>query len=143
MQDDLDLNNVLAVQSMAGLEVHLEFNNLQYLKETLSEKVINQAIISITEQNILDLPHSRLSLVRMDTNETRYFLEDVLEGQSHFGGDLNDKIYNFNITKFLQKLVHNNYESNTLIIVPTGESINANRTKIYQDLELSIIYTEF
>lgn len=143
MQDDLDLNNVLAVQSMAGLEVHLEFNNLQYLKETLSEKVINQAIISITEQNILDLPHSRLSLVRMDTNETRYFLEDFLEGQSHFGGDLNDNIYNFNITKFLQKLVHNNYESNTLIIVPTGESINANRTKIYQDLELSIIYTEF
>ena len=143
MQADLDLNNILAVQSMAGLEVHLEFNNLQYLKETLSEKVINQAIISLTEQNISDLPHSRLSLVRMDTNETRYFLEDVLEGQSHFGGELNDNIYNFNITKFLQKLVHNNYESNTLIIVPTGESVNANRTKIYQNLELSIIYTEF
>ena len=33
MQDDLDLNNILAVQSMAGLEVHLEFNNLQYLKK--------------------------------------------------------------------------------------------------------------
>ena len=37
-QGDLDLNNKLAVQSMAGLEVHLEFNNLQYLKETLSQK---------------------------------------------------------------------------------------------------------
>ena len=38
MQDDLDTQNILAVQSMAGLEVHLDFNDLQSLKESLSIK---------------------------------------------------------------------------------------------------------
>ena len=92
MQDDLDLQNILAVQSMAGLEVHLDFIDLQSLKESLSNKIINQALINFTEQNTTDKPHSRLSLVRLDTNGTRYFLEDVLEGQSHFGGELTDNI---------------------------------------------------
>ncbi|MBL6664118.1 MAG: DUF4270 family protein [Flavobacteriales bacterium] len=143
MQDDLDLQNKLAVQSMAGLEVHLDFNDLQSLKESLSDKVINQALISFTEQNATDLPHSSLSLVRLDTNGTRYFLEDILEGQSHFGGELTDNTYSFNITKFLQNLVQDEYEANTLILVPTGESVNANRTEINQNIELNIIYTEF
>ena len=143
MQDDLDVQNILAVQSMAGLEVHLDFNDLQSLKESLSDKIINQALISFTEQNATDLPHSSLSLVRLDTNGTRYFLEDILEGQTHFGGELTDNTYNFNITKFLQNLVQDKYEANTLILVPTGESVNANRTEINQNIELNIIYTEF
>ena len=68
MQDDLDTQNLLAVQSMAGLEVHLDFNDLESLKESLSNKIINQALISFTEQNTTDIPHSSLSLVRLDTN---------------------------------------------------------------------------
>ena len=71
------------------------------------------------------------------------FLEDILEGQSHFGGELTDNTYTFNITKFLQNLVQDEYEANTLILVPTGESVNANRTEINQNIELNIIYTEF
>ena len=70
-------------------------------------------------------------------------LEDILEGQTHFGGELTDNTYNFNITKFLQNLVQDKYEANTLILVPTGESVNANRTAINQNIELNIIYTEF
>ena len=143
MQDNLDMQNLMAVQSMAGLEVHLDFNELQSLKESLSDKIINQALIKFTEQNPKDLPHSSLSLVRLDTNGTRYFLEDILEGQSHFGGELTDNTYSFNITKFLQNLVQDKYEDNTLILVPTGESVNANRTEINQNIELNIIYSEF
>ncbi len=143
MQDNLHTHNILAVQSMAGLEVHLDFNELQSLKEVLSDKIINQAQISFTHQNAKDLPHSSLSLVRLDTNGKRYFLEDILEGQSHFGGELSDNIYSFNITKFLQNLVDDESDTNTLILVPTGESVNANRTEISQNIELNIIYTEF
>ena len=143
MQEDLDVQNMLAVQSMAGLEVYLDFNNLQFLKDSLSDKIVNRALISFTEQNATDLPHSSLSLIRLDTNGTRYFLEDILEGQSHFGGELTSNTYSFNITKFLQNLVQDKYEVNTLILVPTGESINANRTEINQNIELNIIYTEF
>ena len=82
-------------------------------------------------------------MVRLDTNGVRYFLEDILEGQSHFGGELTNNSYTFNITKFLQNLVQDEYEVNKLILVPTGESVNANRTEINQNIELNIIYTEF
>ncbi len=143
MQNDFSLDNILAIQSMAGLEVHLEFDDLQFLKESLSNKIINQALLIFNEDNVIDLPHSSLSLVRLDSNNTRFFLEDILEGQSHFGGELIDNTYQFNITKFLQSLVHDEYNSNTLILVPTGESVNANRTIINQNIELKIIYTEF
>ena len=143
MQNDFSLDNILAIQSMAGLEVHLEFDDLQFLKESLSNKIINQALLIFNEDNVIDLPHSSLSLVRLDSNNTRFSLEDILEGQSHFGGELIDNTYQFNITKFLQSLVHDEYNSNTLILVPTGESVNANRTIINQNIELKIIYTEF
>ena len=82
-------------------------------------------------------------MVRLDSNNTRFFLEDILEGQSHFGGELTDKTYQFNITKFLQSLVQDEYNSNILILVPTGESVNANRTIINPNIELKIIYSEF
>jgi len=143
MQNNLSLDNILAVQSMAGLEVRLEFDDLQLLKQSLSNKIINQALLVFNEDNLTDLPHSDLSLVRLDSNNTRFFLEDILEGQSHFGGELTDKTYQFNITKFLQNLVQGEYESNILILVPTGESVNANRTIINPNIELKIIYSEF
>ena len=143
IQNNLSLDNILAVQSMAGLEVRLEFDDLQLLKQSLSNKIINQALLVFNEDNLTDLPHSDLSLVRLDSNNTRFFLEDILEGQSHFGGELTDKTYQFNITKFLQNLVQGEYESNILILVPTGESVNANRTIINPNIELKIIYSEF
>jgi hypothetical protein len=35
------------------------------------------------------------------------------------------------------------YKDNTLVVVPTGESVNASRTELTQNIELNIIYTEF
>ena len=134
------LEHLESLSDSIHTSVHIYFLSL---KEGLSDKIINQALISFTEQNATDLPHSSLSLVRLDTNGTRYFLEDILEGQSHFGGELTDNIYSFNITKFVQNLVQDEYEANRLILVPTGESVNANRTEINQNIELNIIYKEF
>ena len=145
MQDDLNLQNILAVQSMAGLELRLDFNDLTSLQQTLSNKAINQALITFTEQNSTDLSpsHSNLSLVRLDSSGTKYFLEDITEGQTHFGGELEDNKYTFNITKYMQRLVQGDYQNNALILVPTGESVNASRTELNQNIELNIIYTEF
>jgi hypothetical protein len=145
MQDDLNLQNILAVQSMAGLELRLDFNDLTSLQQTLSNKAINQALITFTEQNSTDLSpsHSNLSLVRLDSLGTKYFLEDITEGQTHFGGELKDNKYTFNITKYMQRLVQGDYQNNALILVPTGESVNASRTELNQNIKLNIIYTEF
>ena len=145
MQEDLNIENILAVQSMAGLELQLDFNDLPSLQQTLTDKVVNQALITFTEQNSTELSpsHSSLSLVRLDSTGTRYFLEDILEGQTHFGGELEDNKYVFNVTKFMQSLVQGDYQTNKLILVPTGESVNANRTELNPNIELNIIYTEF
>ena len=145
MQDDLNIQDILAVQSMAGLELHLDFNDLNSLQQTLSNKAINQALITFTAQNSTDLApsHSNLSLVRLDSSGTRYFLEDITEGPTHFGGGLEDNKYVFNVTKFMQSLTQGDYQDNTLIVVPTGESVNASRTELSQNIELNIIYTEF
>ena len=62
IQNNLSLDNILAVQSMAGLEVRLEFDDLQLLKQSLSNKIINQALLIFNEDNLTDLPHSDLSL---------------------------------------------------------------------------------
>jgi hypothetical protein len=115
------------------------------LQQTLSNKAINQALITFTEQNSTDLSpsHSNLSLVRLDSSGTKYFLEDITEGQTHFGGELKDNKYTFNITKYMQRLVQGDYQNNALILVPTGESVNASRTELNQNIELNIIYTEF
>ena len=145
MQDNLDLQNIFAVQSMAGLELHLDFNDLTALQQTLSNKAINQALITFTAQNSTGLSpsHSNLSLVRLDSSGTKYFLEDIAEGQTHFGGELEDNKYVFNVTKFMQSLMQGDYKDNTLVVVPTGESVNASRTELTQNIELNIIYTEF
>ena len=70
-------------------------------------------------------------------------MEDITEGQTHFGGELEDNKYTFNITKYMQRLVQGDYQNNALILVPTGESVNASRTELNQNIELNIIYTEF
>ena len=84
-----------------------------------------------------------MSLVRLDSSGTKYFLEDIAEGQTHFGGELEDNKYVFNVTKFMQSLMQGDYKDNTLVVVPTGESVNASRTELTQNIELNIIYTEF
>ena len=145
MQEEFNVQNILGVQSMAGLELILEFDNLQFLRDTLHNKVINQATINFTKENSSDLypAHSSLSLVRLDSSGNRFFLEDVLEGLNHFGGQLESNHYNFNITKFFQSLIQGENQSNTLILVPAGESVNANRTEINNNIELNIIYTNY
>ena len=139
------LSSVYGVQSMGGVELHLTFNQLQQLKQSLSNKVINQALLKFKVQNSSDInpAHATLSLVRLDSSGSKYFLSDILEGQTHFGGDLEDNQYVFNISKYMLDLVNNKYSDSTLVLVPTGEVINANRTELSQDIELNIIYTEF
>jgi hypothetical protein len=145
MDDSQFLNTVYGVQSMGGVELQLTFNQLQQLKQNLNNKVINQALLKFNVQNSSDLnpAHTNLSLVRLDSSGAKYFLEDILEGQPHFGGELDNNQYVFNISKYMLDLLQEKYSDSTLVLVPTGEVINANRTELSQDIELNIIYTEF
>ena len=145
IEENVDLDNLYGVQSMGGTELHLTFNNLTNLRQELENKVINQALISFSVENNTDLnpSHPSLSLVRMDSTGTTYFLADILEGQAHFGGTLEDNQYVFNISKYMLDLINGTYTDSTLVLVSAGEAVNANRTEISQEVDINIIYTEF
>jgi hypothetical protein len=145
VEENIDLDNLYGVQSMGGTELHLTFNNLSSLRQELENKVINQALISFSAENNTDLnpSHPSLSLVRMDSTGATYFLADILEGQAHFGGVLEDNQYVFNISKYMLDLINGTYTDSTLVLVSAGEAVNANRTEISQEVDINIIYTEF
>lgn len=144
MEDNFMINDLFGVQSMAGLELHLTFNNLADLRKRLTNKAINQTLVSFDSQNSTDLnpSHSTLSLVRLDSNQNKLILDDFLE-EGHFGGSLENDKYTFNISKYMLGLISGEYTDSTLVLVPTGESVNAFRTEINQNIKVNIIYTEF
>ena len=144
-EENIDLDNLYGVQSMGGTELHLTFNNLNSLRQVLENKVINRALVSFSAENNTDLnpSHPSLSLVRLDSTGTTFFLADILEGQEHFGGVLEDDKYVFNISKYMLDLINGTYTDSTLVLISAGEAVNANRTEISQDVDINIIYTEF
>lgn len=139
------LQNIYGVQSMAGYELELSFNDISGLKQALENKVVNQALLhfSVDNNSEANPAHSSLSLVRLDSTGKKYFIEDITEGQTHFGGELVDNEYVFNISKYMLNLLNDEFSSSTLVLVPSGQATNANRTEINQNVELKIIYTEF
>ncbi|MEE3037428.1 MAG: DUF4270 family protein [Bacteroidota bacterium] len=144
-QDQTFLESLNGIQSMAGYELELTFNNLTSLKQSLENKVVNQALLRFSTNNNSDIrpAHSSLSLVRKDSTGKKFFIEDIAEGQTHYGGYLEGNEYVFNISKYILNLLNEEFTSTTLVLVPSGEAINANQTEIKQEVELNIIYTEF
>ena len=71
------------------------------------------------------------------------FLTDFFEGGEHFGGDLENNQYTFNISKYLSQLINEELFIEDLYLMPIGASVNANRTLLTGEVELIITYTEF
>ena len=136
----------LGVQSMGGPVIKILFNDLSPLKDSLQNKVINKAIIKF---DVVDgYPdnfgsHNSLSILRKDSNQTFLFIPDFFEGATHYGGSLQNDSYEFNISKYLQRLVDEDYSDSALYILPVGNSVSANRTLIEQEVTLTVTYTNF
>lgn len=136
----------LGVQSMGGPVIKILFNDLSALKDSFQNKVINKALIKFDvvggyQDNFG--PHNSLSLIRKDSNQTFLFIPDFFEGATHYGGGLENDSYEFNISKYLQRLVDEEYSDSALYILPVGNSVSANRTLIEQEVTLTVTYTNF
>ena len=97
------------IQSMAGFQTKIELQNINYIDSILSNKAINQVTLSfnVIEDGIYS-PHQNLSLVRVDSSGNNIFLKDLtVEGASHFGGELDNNSYEFNITRFFSNYLIN------------------------------------
>ena len=95
-------------------------------------------------ENIDYPPHEKLYLVRETNEEKIVFLTDfTIEGDEHFGGNLNNNIYSFNITRYFVQLLTNNQYTNKIYILPVLGAANANRTILNKsNISINIIYTE-
>jgi len=134
------------IQSMAGYKAKIAVNNTDSIKAMLQGKAINKVTMSF------DVPegsqseyaaHDKLFLVRVNDEGNNVFLTDyTIEGETHFGGRLEDNKYEFNITRYFYQLLNNDAYTNDLYLLPAGAAVNANRTILNKDIKLTIHYSE-
>jgi len=133
------------VQSMAGYKTKIELQNRDNIKDRLYGKAINQVILSFdVEDNTTYPAHDNISLVRVDSAGDNIFLSDyVEEGAAHFGGNLVDNSYEFNITRYFNNYLNDDDFTNNLYLLASGAVINANRTIIDNNaIKITVLYSE-
>jgi len=134
------------IQSMAGYKAKISISNKDSIKSLLEGKVINKSTISfdVSDDSKSEYePHEKLVLVRVDNEGNNVFLSDfIVEGDTYFGGKLDDDKYTFNITRYLYQLLNDDSYTNELYLLPAGAAVNANRTILDKDIKLQIYYSE-
>ena len=149
--NDKSLSNLQAnesrsyIQSMAGFKTKIELKNMSLVDSILNDKAINQVILSfnVIGDNTYS-PHQNLSLVRVDQNGNNVFLKDFTEeGANHFGGELENNLYEFNITRYFGEYLDDDSYTDALYLLANGAVINANRTIIDNDsFIITILYSD-
>ena len=133
------------IQSMGGHKIEFIFTDLPSIQQKVEGKAINRVTVDLkTIEDNNYASHEKLFLVR-ETNEGKIvFLTDfTIEGESHFGGELKDGIYSFNITRYFVQLLNNPEYTDKLYILSSGAAANANRTILdYSEIDINIVFTE-
>lgn len=134
------------VQSMSGHKVKFEFTTIDsYWQQQLSGRAINKVTIDfeIEEDDNYD-SHEKLYLVREKEDGKIVFLTDfTIEGDAHFGGELDGTTYSFNITRYFVQLLTNEEYTDVLYLLASGGAANSNRTILDNSkVSINIIYTE-
>ena len=132
------------IQSMAGYKSKMTVNNIDLIKSLLEGKAINKVTMSFDAGSQSEYAaHDKLFLVRVDQEGGNVFLTDlIMEGETHFGGRLEDYKYEFNITRYFHQLLNNTSYTNELYLLPAGAAVNANRTILDKDITLTIHYSQ-
>jgi len=141
-----EFSGKLYIQSMAGFKAKIAVNNTDSMKSMLDGKAINKVTMSfdVTEGSQSEYAaHDKLFLVRVNEEGNNVFLTDyTIEGETHFGGRLDNDKYEFNITRYFYQLLNNDAYTNDLYLLPAGAAVNANRTILNKDIKLTIHYSE-
>jgi hypothetical protein len=145
-QQIIDDPSRIYIQSMANFKAKITVGDLAILKNTLKGKAINKVTMSFDVEPSSQseyAAHDKLFLVRVNQEGDNIFLTDfTVEGETHFGGRLEDDKYEFNITRYFYQLLNNDSYTNDLYLLPAGAAINANRTILNKNIKLQIYYSE-
>ena len=142
----IQVNGKMYIQSMSGYKAKIQLNNTDSIKSILQGKSINKVTMTfdIEEDSQSEYAaHEKLFLVRVNEQGDNIFLTDyTIEGETHFGGSLDDDKYEFNITRYFYQLLNNSVYTNDLYLLPAGAAVNANRTILNENIKLTIAYSE-
>jgi hypothetical protein len=133
------------IQSMGGHKIEFIFTDLPSIQQKVEGKAINRVTVDLkTIEDNNYASHEKLFLVREKNDGKIVFLTDfTIEGEFHFGGELKDGIYSFNITRYFVQLLNNPEYTDKLYILSSGAAANANRTILdYSKININIIFTE-
>jgi hypothetical protein len=134
------------IQSMAGYKVKISISNIDSIKSLLDKKIINKVIMSFDiEDNSQEEyeAHEKLFLVRVNEDgENIYLLDYTVEGETYFGGRLENNKYHFSITRYFSQLLYNDSYTKDLYLLPAGAAVNSNRTMLNKNIQLQINYSE-
>jgi len=134
------------VQSLSSYITSIQFDNIESIKDTLKNKVINKVNLKFSCNEDLQFEaHEKLFLVRKNSTGVNVFLSDfVIEGESHFGGQNQSNNFTFNITRYFSDLINETSGfTEELLLLPSGAVINANRTIIPKSSFLiEVIYSD-
>lgn len=122
-QDDIDL---AFVQGGVGIRTYLDFSVLKTLKD--SNYIIHQAELFLpyldTDLSELHTSPSKLGLAAVNSEgNLEVLVEDQnAQGVSYFDGNRDEvnQYYKFNIARYVQKLIYENYTSNLALYTPSS-----------------------
>ena len=136
----------MCIQSMAGYKVKININNVDSIKSLLTGKVLNKVTMSFDVEDYSQVEyaaHEKLALVRVNEQGENIFLDDfIIDGDVHFGGNLENNKYEFNITRYFHQLLSSPSYTNDLYLLPAGAAVNANRTILNNEIKLEIYFSE-
>ena len=153
--DTLKGDSILFLQSMAGLQVRIDYPELKQIAQN-GKIAINKAtfIVDVDENDYPQgsyTPPAQLVLIEELNGKIR-FLQDEYDGLTYFGGtyDANLKEYKFNIARHIQQIVDGVKDNLGLyLVVWTGDRPNtANRVVLKGpkrksgNMRLQITYTK-
>ncbi len=139
------------IQSMAGYQAKISLGNIDSLNQILANKVINKVeLIFSLESNSQENfeANNRLYLIRVADNDgNQAGLLDLENGETRFGGWLDNNQYKFNITRYFAQLLQDDLFIRDLYLQPynplfdDSDNINANRAILDKELQLKIYYS--
>ena len=131
------------IQSMGGSRLKVSLKNINEIRDLLLGKVLNKVTLSfyVNDFDNIYKPHDLLRLVKLENGLT-LLLADAYEGSTHIGGNLENGIYEFNITLYFNEILQGNSNLYQLYLFSATPAENANRTILSEDIELTIHYSE-
>ncbi|MBL0339664.1 MAG: DUF4270 domain-containing protein [Bacteroidetes bacterium] len=123
----------LYVQSMSGVKVRLKFPHIRNLSAISAVSINKAELVLPVEDNTLYRNHTNLIVFGVDSAGAEALIPDLLESSSYYGGaySATDKIYKFNIGRYIQRLVSDPSKDDFGIsLVSSGGAINGFRTII-------------